>query len=367
MDYQEDFSDFITDADGVWNQEMCDDEYKPKEESDKNDCNDIDDDSNDSNYIADEGEDIMNDMERDKINPSNSKKRLNNKDKGKRKSRMQVNKVKCPWCESRAFYGDGFGFLYHKKSKHFWGEFSCNQCSFTCDFAKDLTDHMMSENHLNSNKVVCPNCKWNVPVQEMETHYQECVKEVLSKCEMCNFTTKRRTCLHEHMKLKHYWGVFKCGSCKYTAHFARDILEHTQGYKHNAEVKCPTRKCSTKLSAASIGSHYEECSKEHHRQIKARSNSNRGRTKKLCDICGNNVAKAQYNKHVERCQLKSAEGQLDQKCGPAESYCCEFCGKEYSGKGAQSGLITHKKNVHLKEQGRASKYGIFYFVQGVPS
>ena len=67
---------------------------------------------------------------------------------------------------------------------------------------------------------------------------------------------------------------------------------------------------------------------------------------RLCDTCGKNLhSKQSYDKHVERCKLNDNNG-ADEKVEDPR-YCCEVCGKEYSGRHAQSLYIQHKKREEM--------------------
>ena len=242
-------------------------------------------------------------------------------------------------------------YIAHKRSKHLWGEFKCIQCSFVGNFPKELLDHMMEDDkHLESTAAKCPKCEVDFPIQDMETHYQICVKKLQYKCDVCGHQCKVKQGIHDHMRRKHLWGIFKCtkSSCRFSARFAKDIIKHIEEKGHNDEVECPTGGCSTILPSQDIEAHYEKCLFEDMRQ-RQRISRKKWSTNRICDICGNNVMKDNYSKHVRTCKMKAELGDT-QKQGDIESYCCEQCGKEFSGKYASNRFVTHKKNHHLKEQ-----------------
>ena len=320
------------------------------------------DDSKDSDYKVDEGEENDEDQRKERRKKL-ARKRNTTGLKGKRKS-SEINDIhlrkngaflKCPWCEM--VFRKESSFIVHKRSEHFWGEFKCNQCSFISDFAKDLLDHIMGdEKHFEKPTAQCPKCEGELPIMEMETHYKNCAKDLMYKCEVCGHQCKGRDGINTHKKRKHLWGIFKCSerSCKYAARFAKDIIKHIQEKGHNNEVKCPTNGCSIILPASDIEAHYEKCINENIRSIARRANK-KWNINRICDTCGNNVKKETYSHHVKRCKLKAERGDT-QKQGDIESYCCEQCGMEFSGKYASARFSTHKKNNHLKEQARVSKH-----------
>ena len=63
----------------------------------------------------------------------------------------------------------------------------CSQCDFIGDFAHELMDHREKEGHTEDYNVRCPNCKWNVPSQDIGRHYEECVAlKTFVKCLRCD-------------------------------------------------------------------------------------------------------------------------------------------------------------------------------------
>ena len=141
--------------------------------------------------------------------------------------------VKCPFCDLEYFPNSDSNcsrMVYHKKSVHFWGRFKCLECKHVASFARDLIDHM-SQRHNLSNTICCPSCKDNFAPEELQAHYERCSREkrIVShkksverkmlgmtefKCDHCDRKFKANSRGYwEHMKLKHFWGVFKCQTC----------------------------------------------------------------------------------------------------------------------------------------------------------
>ena len=396
FEYEDDlgqfFSDAVTEPDQEWNMDESDVGSNEKVQSDSNDSDYVIDDSNDSDYDGgkigkvhdprqgrkrksrnsiqnDNINEEQNIVEDDKVSqkddsfPRNKRqRRYETQKEWHRKQREkeklgakpltdeQSKNVKCPWCKASGRpFKKGENFNLHRKKVHFWGEFQCRQCPFISDFAKGLLEHMRTENHLHNQSIECPNCKWNTPMPDIETHYQSCVKDVKIKCEVCNHHTKSRSETLQHMKVKHFWGLFYCGGCKFLAHFAKEILDHTQEEGHEQDIQCPTSGCPTKLPAAEMGPHYEQCLTQHIKQ-KNRESNNRQRVAgaRLCDICGKSVIKQLYDKHVFNCKMKLEEGD-DKYCDPEDlRVCCEVCGKEFTGRWAKANYSMHKKSSHDK-------------------
>ena len=107
--------------------------------------------------------------------------------------------TKCQWCNEKC--GPGGGLYSHMKKVHFWGNFKCPQCGDKFKFAKDLVDHMHLEPHVNSVledvKINCPHCANQFVMNDIASHYQECVttKYKMTKCYKCNKRLQREEVL----------------------------------------------------------------------------------------------------------------------------------------------------------------------------
>ena len=83
------------------------------------------------------------------------------------------------------------------------------------------------------------------------------------KCPWCSqMFSKGSGTFATHRKTKHFWGLFKCLSCSFRAHFAKDLVFHMQQEEHIEEpyINCP--KCKVKHPMLEAGPHYEECVSE---------------------------------------------------------------------------------------------------------
>ena len=269
----------------------------------------------------------------------------------KQASKEKDGKFKCPWCQLR-IKQTSIVFVTHKKKEHYWGEFKCRQCEYVGDFAKDLINHMGAEGHMDNPLVCCPNCKWNAQISEIEDHYKDCVKNALMvKCEICNYRSKTLSIVYKHMKRAHFWGVFKCGGCKNKYHYFQELLDHAVQYAHNQEVNCPTASCKMKMKVEEVGPHYEKCISRHLSEIIRNTNKRARAKKKVCEcgICGKKLPETGLKNHQEHC-TKLAGRKICNVEREERTYCCEYCGKQYSGKNAQVGYLQHKKNSHEKNE-----------------
>ena len=389
FDYKDDlhevFSDAIAETDQNWNMDGSEVGSNEKAQSDFDDSDYVVDDSNDSDYDGgkidkltsprygrkrkkqdraeehDMGQDYNSSQESNSttINENRRKKRERQNEWAKKQrekeklgakplTEEQSKNVKCPWCKGsgRPFL-KGENFNMHKKKVHFWGEFKCGLCQFIGEFAKDLLEHMKTENHSQNQTVHCPNCKWNVPMLDIESHYQSCVKYAKLKCEICDYQNKSQSEILRHMKVKHFKGLFYCGGCKFLGHFAKEIVDHTRETGHSQDIQCPTSNCAKKLPANEIGPHYEQCLTQHTKHLRREIN-NRQRVARVCDICGKSITKQSYDKHVFNCKMK-LEGGDAKDCDPEDDrVCCDICGKVFTGKWAKNNYSMHKKASHQK-------------------
>ena len=65
--------------------------------------------------------------------------------------------------------------MLHKKKVHFCGKFACKICGLQLAFAKDLFEHASQQQH-DDVPQTCPSCNGPQNLDEMETHYKECIK-----------------------------------------------------------------------------------------------------------------------------------------------------------------------------------------------
>ena len=107
----------------------------------------------------------------------------------------------------------------------------------------------------------CPQCKGGFAAVQLKDHYEECVAKEIPECPVCGkiFEKSNYDKFERHKKRKHFWGAFECSLCRFSAMFARDLMEHmkTKEQAENGTVECP--ECSEKLPALELESHYKAC------------------------------------------------------------------------------------------------------------
>ena len=111
--------------------------------------------------------------------------------------------TKCVWCESNFSTNT---FERHAKRKHFFGQFVCEKCTFSCNLAKDLVDHINKDHENQFAK--CPCCKKDNPLEDLESHYRSCIVDKFDKkdqiCATCGktFGDKHKLRLHSKSHLR---------------------------------------------------------------------------------------------------------------------------------------------------------------------
>lgn len=101
---------------------------------------------------------------------------------------------------------------------------TCNECKYSTKSEVKLSKHV-KENHTY---VVCPNCRRTLTYKQNLDHRQICGKMLQFKCVLCDFMTKRKKYLRNHMISRHSEegdvACTKCGkTCKTEFHMRRHL------------------------------------------------------------------------------------------------------------------------------------------------
>ena len=294
------------------------------------------------------------------------------------RSDIQKDKIlMCPYCDKE--FKEQKGLFEHKKKVHSFGKFECKKCGLQLPFAKELCQHVLQQGH-DDVPLICPSCNGQQKVDEMEMHYEECIKMNVNEkllfmqqryeheisqnmsqrmdstedkkindgnqgglreriCPYCSksFMSHNQTLLN-HKKLEHFWGKFWCPKCNLLVFNATDLINHMLETKHdqdNALVKCPA--CSLSFEISQIKSHYESCVVQAHREkIRARK-----KKQKMCLKCGKIFATDQYYQHMKM-HLR-AEGVTEEETNLKLYHHCDKCTKYFASK---QGLMIHQKTTH---------------------
>ena len=171
--------------------------------------------------------------------------------------------------------------------------FRCIKCRHKVHFAKDLLEHMHSEDHMDEPFVHCPQCKAAFEMEKIQSHYEECVSNTFTKCKWCDkIFSGTSGGLDIHRKKDHGWGVFRCPGCKVKEYFAEDLINHMnqEGHLANPSVNCPH--CKNDFAMEEIAPHYKDC-------------VSGGWKLKKCAKCKKSFTKEEIQSHEENCTAES--------------------------------------------------------------
>ena len=158
----------------------------------------------------------------------------------------------CYWCKETF---STVSLLPHAMKKHFYGKFLCERCTFCGNFARELVDHM-NENHEEVSSTKCPICKNNHPMEHLEVHYENCIKESYQTDEMCASCGKKfksRKALKKHSKfycreeVEKEGGTSFCEKCGNKYADPRSLRDHIRSAHENFAFKC--KLCSLTFSS----------------------------------------------------------------------------------------------------------------------
>ena len=114
---------------------------------------------------------------------------------------------KCDWCQEELSTQSIKG---HAMKQHFYGRFLCEICTFRGDFARDLVNHM-NQDHEEVSSAKCPICEGEHPLENIESHYERCVKLKMRKrqlqsdkceqvCDTCGKTITTKSGYRQHIQ-----------------------------------------------------------------------------------------------------------------------------------------------------------------------
>ena len=252
----------------------------------------------------------------------------------------------CYWCKEK------FSTVYiyeHVMQKHFYGNFSCEHCSFSGHFARDLVDHV-NENHEGVTSVKCPRCKKDHPIEHLEAQYKNCINEYYRSdqiCASCGKTLKGKDNLKTHKKFHcseqppvHKFFCDKCGRNFSSPHY---LKVHIQSVHEDFVFKCKV--CPKTFTSS--GMMYDH-------EIIAHSTD----TKYQCRFCGirrKSVAQIKIHELVHQdpkfeckvCGKKLKTQQAldwhERQHSGEKPYKCSVCENGFASIG---GLRQHEKGVH---------------------
>ena len=173
--------------------------------------------------------------------------------------------AECPICQLIVPSAIG-GIFRHMKTEHYWGRFKCNQCRTKLESASDLLKHIAEHEHTEKPLVLCPCCKKKRHVDEIQSHYENCVKAIgiKTQCLDCgkgvyNIAKHKREACPKREKVPWKTHLFSCLQCGATVLCASELVKHMKEQDHNENpfALCPS--CNKRIEINEIQSHYEMC------------------------------------------------------------------------------------------------------------
>ena len=309
------------------------------------------------------------------VKVENERKLKNQSVKRRSQSKIIDGSSECPICHYIVPRACG-GILRHMKTEHYWGRFQCNQCETKIESASDLIKHIAEEGHSEKPLVYCPCCRKRKHVEEIQSHYEKCVKAIGTKteCKDCgksvyNFVKhKRKLCpkrekinktnesknnikvankcpwcpkvfehvgnLIRHKKVKHFWGLFVCGQCEHQAEFASHLAKHMKEQSHMEDPLTDCPQCKRSVHIGDIESHYEDCITKYNEAL-LKTSKDAEKKVLTCTICGKMIKGRKSMRAHEKIHMREK--------GVTDFFHCDKCGKKFV---SREGLTGHIKNVH---------------------
>lgn len=137
-------------------------------------------------------------------------------------------------------YGNDCGLFNHLRVVHSWGLFECKPCEESCNYAQEISSHMLNFHEANP-EVTCPKCLANFSLKEdteaFNHHYKACrVPDHKQRDKMegatsyqCHYCGKKYSCnqtLGYHVKLHEGIERFKCSYCDYGTNIKDVLIAH---------------------------------------------------------------------------------------------------------------------------------------------
>ena len=268
-------------------------------------------------------------------------------------------RIECPICLKMCIRG--LRYKRHLRITHFFGKFECIQCGSIANYAADLVKHMNEQSHILDPFVLCPVCKKKVPFQEIQPHYESCVKET-DKVELQEKYEKEKAMSYRTSKI--------CPTCGKTV---KNLLSHQKSrlcHQGLLEEKYFCHKCgknfyrkqSLKIHVKNVHSQVsvtcQICSKQFSNEAAMYKHKREHGPKLQCEYCEYQTANRYHlDRHKEKhfdpkykCSqcgkmLKSEESLLahERDHTGERPFVCKVCGKGFK---QRSVLGNHTKHVH---------------------
>ena len=225
--------------------------------------------------------------------------------------------------------------------------FGCSECNLKFKFKRNLKRHFSSVHDGKEFVDEWKKLKYKRKIKQEPNEEGEANNKEMYKCECCDYTSTRKSCIRKHMVLRHKESEpYNCSKCDYIGEEKRQMIRHVKEVHNTEKIQCP--KCEIKIAPYNLKRHIKRI----HDKIfpflcntcgfKATSNAelknhvdkvHEGK-RHICPICGKGIMSATNMKsHIASVH----EGKKPFKCELCDTCCSQ-----------QSGLRDHIKKVHDK-------------------
>ena len=216
------------------------------------------------------------------------------------------------------------GYLTHWKIMHEEKEkiLQCDQCDFRTDYAFKLKHHKFNTHESDRNLKTCEHCgKTFTKNYKYRLHVEEVHGDTELFCDKCNYSTKIKRYLRDHVKKNHSEGGPKrpekelyCEFCSYVSRYQQQLDDHIERKHLNNEYKCDHKDCdyvcnSKRMLVEHKHEHRGEvwpcavCGKTFPSKKRLgyhRNNSHKPQIERQCEYCDyKSTSLKMFTKHVE--------------------------------------------------------------------
>ena len=216
------------------------------------------------------------------------------------------------------------GYLTHWKIMHEVKEKSllCDKCDFRTDYEFKLKHHKWKTHETDRTHKTCELCgKTFTKNYKYRLHIEEVHGDKMLFCDKCDYSTKIKRYLNEHVKKQHSEGGTEkvekelfCEFCSFTTKYHQSLEDHIDRKHRNIEYKCDYEDCDfVTNSKRKLCDHKAEhkgetfpcptCGKGFPSKKKLKyhlNNSHKPQTERQCEYCDYKTTSLKmFTKHVE--------------------------------------------------------------------
>ena len=216
------------------------------------------------------------------------------------------------------------GYLTHWKIMHEVKEkrLECDRCDFRTDYEFKLKHHKWKTHETDRTHKTCERCgKTFSKNYKYRLHIEEVHGDKMLFCDKCDYSTKIRRYLNEHVKKQHSEGdtgrlekELFCEFCSFTTKYHQSLQDHIDRKHRNIEYKCDHEHCNFATnSKRKLCDHKAEhkgelfpcptCGKAFPSKKKLKyhlNNSHKPQIERQCEFCDYKTTSLKmFTKHVE--------------------------------------------------------------------